>query len=163
MTTRRLRWRWVAWWFPTVGPDNDRVVPWLGPARSLPLFLALYATYFALIRGWVGDDATGWAAFPTLAGIAVVTGFCGRQKDGSKVRHGELAVTVFCIVLVAVSFAGVWLFPAAGHAHPGPLRGLLYVIATVVAVYAFTAVTHWRRREATPRGSDGERVPLVTV
>jgi hypothetical protein len=50
---------------------------------------------------------------------------------------------------LAVSFAGVQLFPGAGHAHPGPLRGLVYLIATVSGVYAFAAATHWRRRDAT--------------
>lgn len=146
MTRRRLRWPSSAWWFPTVGPDNDRVVPWWGPARFLPLALLTYAVYFSLLSHFVEDDFDGWAGAPSLTGLAVVVGFCGRRKDGSRVRHKALAVITTCLVFAAVSIAGVRLLPAAGHTHPGPLRGLVYLIATVVAVYAFTAITHWPAR-----------------
>jgi hypothetical protein len=127
------------------------VVPWWGPARSLPWALALFVAYFALVSHfWGATDADTWAGTPTSAGLMVVAGFCARQKNQPRVRRQALALISGGVVWTAVSFVGVRLLPAAEHAHPGPLRGLVYLIATLIGIYVFTAVTHWRRRETTP-------------
>ncbi len=141
--------RTAAWLFPTVGPDNDRVVPWLGSARSFPVFFALLAGFYALSDRWTGVDLL-WTATPTIACYGVVTGFCGRRKDGSKIRHRVLAVITACALFAAVSVAGVWLLATAGHAHSGPLDGLVLLVAAIVAVYAFVTVTHVRHRDTAP-------------
>src|SRR5262245_49731004 len=109
MTRRRLWWPSTAWWFPTVGPDNDRVVPWLAPARSLPVALVFYAVVFAVLyHVRIADDAAeAWALAPCIAGWAVVVGLCGRRKHGSKIHHRTLAVITFFVVWAALSFAGV--------------------------------------------------------
>jgi hypothetical protein len=66
--------RWLSrdWWFPMVGPGNDRVVPWLGPARFLPIALLLGAAYAALTKDFVGDDAVAWSDGPFIAGFWVL-------------------------------------------------------------------------------------------
>jgi Kef-type K+ transport system membrane component KefB len=148
VTRGRSRRRTAAWLFPTVGPDNDRVVPWWGPARALLCVLPLYAAWFWLLGHLTGD--AHWLGFaPTVTGAVVVVRFCGRRKDGSKVRHRVLAVITACVLFEAVLIASVQIFPKAGHTHPGPLRDLVLLVAAVVAVYAFAAVTHWRGREGT--------------
>jgi len=150
MTRRRLRCPSRSWWFPTVGPANDRIVSWLGPARSLSFVLLIFAVIFFWLSHSVEGGFDGWAGAPVDTGIVVVGWTCGRRKDGSRLRHQALAVITFCVLFAAMSFAGVRIFPAAGHAHPGPLRGLVYLVAAVVAVYSFTTVTHWRRRDTAP-------------
>jgi hypothetical protein len=149
VTRDRPKRRAAAWLFPTVGKDNDRVVPWLGPARSIPCVLAWFAIYLAA-ADYVLGPVDVWAPAPAATAATVVVGFCGRRKDGSRARHRVIAVIAACTVFVAVWTAGVALVPAAGHDHPGPLRGLVFLVAGVVAVYAFVAVTHARRRAAPP-------------
>jgi hypothetical protein len=113
----------------------------------LPWALVVFVAYFALVSHfWGATDADAWAGTSTAAGWMVVAGLCGRRK----VRHQALALISGCVVWTAVSFAGVRLLPAAVHTHPGPLRGLVYLIATLIGIYMFTAVRHWRRRETTP-------------
>ena len=130
----------------TTGSANDRIVPW---QRPWPVFLILLAGFSAavwLLHSGGVDDLDGWAGAPTVSALVTISGLCGSAESGSKIRRPVLALVAAAATWLVVTFVAVRLFPAAGHEHPGPIRGAIYLISAIVTIAAFVATTRRPRR-----------------
>ena len=132
--------------FSTVGADNDRIVPWRTPLTTFPVLLVVLSIGWTVMHN-IGITEFDWPGPPMFSGLLTIFGLCGNADDGSKLRHQAAAIATAAGSWVLLTFVGVWLFSAAGHLHPGPVRGALYLAASVVAIAAFTTVT---RRQTRP-------------
>lgn len=107
---------------------------------SFAALIALWATGVDRLGGW-GDGATPLAPLPVVIGLAAITWLGARTRTGGARRAALLAGSLACAFAYDPLFAAgslLWLgglhvtLFAGGTAHP--LRGLVYSLATLVAL-----------------------------
>lgn len=124
------------------GEENARIISWQAPAIHLSWWLLLSFIAFALLSIVGVRVENGWLGWPLLAAGMTLLGQFGHISEGSAARHRRSAAVVSVTAFAVVAYSLIEWIGKPAHTHSGPAAAAAGVLGSVIAVYAFAAVTH---------------------
>lgn len=144
------------------GDENARVIPWRAPVIHLSWWLLLSFIAFALLSRVGARVENAWLGWPVLAAGMTLLGQFGHISDGSAARYRRSALVVSVTASAAVLYGLIAWIGKQAHTRSGPADAAAGVLGSLVAVYAFAAITHLPSRRAASAPQDARQTPQAT-
>jgi hypothetical protein len=144
------------------GEENARIISWRAPAIHLSWWLLLSFIAFALLSTVGVRVENGWLGWPLLAAGMTLLGQFGHVSQGSAARHRRSAAAVSVTAFAVVLYGLIEWIGKPAHTHSGPADAAAGILGSLVAAYAFAAITHLPSRRADGAPQDAGQTPEAT-